>query len=118
MHDRKNESNPSPLNDPLSGQSRSNAFAPTSSSTWPAGTFTRPPRRRTTRGRWRVVKLHGEGPVRFGCNALGERSPRLVFEAPGRTWPTWPPPRSTSRTDRTGSAGSGAPPIKVDPGST
>jgi hypothetical protein len=82
MHDRKNESNPSPLNDPNSSPSRTNAFA--------AHFFEHLARRDVHpatpeadhAGPWRVVKLHGEGPVRFACFAAGERSPRLAFEAP------------------------------------
>jgi hypothetical protein len=33
-------------------------------------------------GPWRVVKLHGDGPPLYACYALGERAPRLTFEAP------------------------------------
>jgi hypothetical protein len=33
-------------------------------------------------GPWRVVKLHGDGPPLYACYALGERAPRMTFDAP------------------------------------
>lgn len=78
MHDRKNESIPSPLTpDP-----RTNASAPHFFEHLARRDFHPATPEADHAGPWRVVKLHGEGPVRFGCFAAGERSPRLSFEAP------------------------------------
>ena len=76
MHDRKNESTPSPLTDP-----RTNAFAAHFFEHLTRRDFHPATPEADHAGPWRVVKLHGEGPVRFGCFAAGERSPRLAFEA-------------------------------------
>jgi hypothetical protein len=82
MHDRKNESNASPHTDPETRQSRGNAFAPHFFEHLARRDFHPATPEADHAGPWRVVKLHGDGPVRFGCFAAGERSPRLVFEAP------------------------------------
>ena len=89
MHDRKNESSNDPRQDDQDPQDdrdrrdqRTNAFAPHFFEHLARRDFHPATPEADHAGPWRVVKLHGEGPVRFGCNALGERSPRLSFEAP------------------------------------
>jgi hypothetical protein len=89
MHDRKNESSNDPRQDDQDPQDdqdrrdqRTNAFAPHFFEHLARRDFHPATPEADHAGPWRVVKLHGEGPVRFACFAAGERSPRLSFEAP------------------------------------